>query len=574
MRILRVSALVAAVGLAAMSASASAKTITVTTTADTGNGTFRAAVLGASSGDSIVLPAGTITLTQGAITVPGKNALTIVGQGARQTVVSGNHLSRVLTAQGPLTISGITFRDGSVTGNSIAGAIAGKGLTITDSAFIANTSMGGSAAVAAYGGPTIIRRTLFQDNVAGTVAAGALAVGDNGTVEITDTTFARNFVGGGSTIAVLSDGSMTTTVTLRNVTFVGAMARPAIQSNAGQQIRYANSLFVNTGSTCLAADATGIVSEGHNVFEGEPSSGCVLSATDRVVTDARVGALGDHGGPTDTYLPLTPGPVLDGGDPSLCSGADVRGLARSRGRGCDVGALELQTAGADAGPATDVTRSEARLNGSVDARELDAPTWWFEWGTSTAYGNRTPGGTLTGNVTGPVSDTLTGLPAGTTVHYRLLATTLEGTTASPDATLTTAAVAGPPKTEPVPVAALSLSAVKLRRSTVRKNGTATLSYRLSRAARVTVALARATAGRRLGKRCVRPANANRAKRACTRYLPAGTVTVAGRGGVNTATIGRRFAKRARKPGRYRLSVTATPDTGTPVVKTVTLTVKR
>src|SRR6202007_768730 len=74
----------------ALPASAAANTITVTSTADSGAGTLRAAVAAAGSGDTIVLPAGTITLTSGGLAL-GPNALTIAGQGARSSVIDGNH---------------------------------------------------------------------------------------------------------------------------------------------------------------------------------------------------------------------------------------------------------------------------------------------------------------------------------------------------------------------------------------------------------------------------------------------------------------------------------------------------
>lgn len=70
---------------------------------------------------------------------------------------------------------------------------------------------------------------------------------------------------------------------------------------------------------------------------------------------------------------------------------------------------------ATTGPATNITRTSATLTGSVDA----ATTYHFEYGTSTAYGLRTPDATA--DKAGSVQAPVTGLTAQTTYHYRLVA---------------------------------------------------------------------------------------------------------------------------------------------------------
>ena len=71
--------------------------------------------------------------------------------------------------------------------------------------------------------------------------------------------------------------------------------------------------------------------------------------------------------------------------------------------------------------ATDVTATSATLNGRV-VTDGGARTYYFEYGTTTAYGQRTQGGTATGG--GPngkdVSETVSGLQPGTTYHFRLV----------------------------------------------------------------------------------------------------------------------------------------------------------
>ena len=68
---------------------ASAATITVTNGADSGAGSLRAAIAVASPGDTIVMPALSVSLTSGQLEI--NKSLTIAGAGARSTSISGTH---------------------------------------------------------------------------------------------------------------------------------------------------------------------------------------------------------------------------------------------------------------------------------------------------------------------------------------------------------------------------------------------------------------------------------------------------------------------------------------------------
>jgi NHL repeat-containing protein len=85
----------------------------------------------------------------------------------------------------------------------------------------------------------------------------------------------------------------------------------------------------------------------------------------------------------------------------------------------------------------------AKLEGKVDPHALQT-TYWFEYGTTTAYGNDTPASNEadagSGIVGLPVSRFIGGLQPATTYHYRLVATNEMGTVQSADATFTTAPV--------------------------------------------------------------------------------------------------------------------------------------
>src|ERR1017187_2926678 len=74
-------------------------------------------------------------------------------------------------------------------------------------------------------------------------------------------------------------------------------------------------------------------------------------------------------------------------------------------------------------PATAVTGTTATVNGTVADNGL-ATTTWFQWGTSTAYGNVTPNNT---QGIAALPGILTGLTAGTVYDFRAVAKNSKGT---------------------------------------------------------------------------------------------------------------------------------------------------
>jgi phosphodiesterase/alkaline phosphatase D-like protein len=89
------------------------------------------------------------------------------------------------------------------------------------------------------------------------------------------------------------------------------------------------------------------------------------------------------------------------------------------------------------GAATAVTGTTATLGGTVNPSGV-AATYAFEYGPTTAYGTKTTSqsaGAGTANVT--ASAPITGLAAGTTYHYRLVATNADTAVQGADATFVT-----------------------------------------------------------------------------------------------------------------------------------------
>lgn len=159
-----------ALGPGAAAASA-ATTWNVTSTADgpaaggncpsASNCSLRDAIADAHDGDTISVPAGHITLNQGALQIDA--SITITGAGAGSTTIDGDNASRVISVIGPppafaesdatLTLQDLTVTGGSVTRPS-AGSDAGgagiqvnssgglilNGVTVTDNTFNATAS--------------------------------------------------------------------------------------------------------------------------------------------------------------------------------------------------------------------------------------------------------------------------------------------------------------------------------------------------------------------------------------------------------------------------------------------------
>ena len=96
------------------------------------------------------------------------------------------------------------------------------------------------------------------------------------------------------------------------------------------------------------------------------------------------------------------------------------------------------------GAASAVSTSAATVTGTVDPEGAPVKVS-FQFGTSTAYGQSTAPQTLApGNEATAFTSQLTGLPAGTVIHYRAVAVSDFGTFVGADQTLTTSPVVTPP----------------------------------------------------------------------------------------------------------------------------------
>jgi hypothetical protein len=98
---------------------------------------------------------------------------------------------------------------------------------------------------------------------------------------------------------------------------------------------------------------------------------------------------------------------------------------------------------ASTNPPTDTANVSATFNGSYTAEEGVETEYWFEYGTTTNYGHKTPIGSVPGTGSGAgtkteaVSTQVEGLVPGTFYHLRLVARNQYGTTKANDETFTT-----------------------------------------------------------------------------------------------------------------------------------------
>jgi hypothetical protein len=259
----------------------------------------------------------------------------------------------------------------------------------------------------------------------------------------------------------------------------------------------------NCGTNGGSVD-TAFVNGGHNLSFGDTS--CPASFA---TGDPKLKTLQDNGGPTQTMALSSDSAAVDQVPASGagCPPTDQRGAQRPGGGACDIGAYELTPPVVANVSASSISTSGATLTGDVTADATDA-TAHFEFGTTTGYGSTVQLPDLAGFVGQPVSTTLTGLLRNTTYHFRLVASSPDGTTASSDQTFTTAGAPAPPQGPQTPI----LTKLKLRPAKFRtpprhgraegKTGT-TISYTDSATATTTLTFLRARAGVRQHGRCAR-----------------------------------------------------------------------
>ena len=285
-----------------------------------------------------------------------------------------------------------------------------------------------------------------------------------------------------------------------------------------------------------------------------PTSGCPGADG-----DAGLGPLRDNGGPVPTRAPAAGGAAVDVYSTG-CPRIDARGFGRPFGPACDAGAYELATPAATTGDPSGTT-----VSGTVNLRG-PAGSAHFEYGPSAAYGTRTPDqGFGSGFGDHSVSAALGGLPAGATIHYRVVATTADGTTAGADRTLTTGIGGGGGPLGPVDQIAPVLRSLRLSPKKFKVGKKVTISFSSSEPAKATLTFQRVTAGKKVKKKgkkkCVAAHGRVARKSRCTIYKSKGTLGATAKTGANKITFEGKLGKKKLAAGTYRLLLVAKDAAG-------------
>jgi predicted outer membrane repeat protein len=346
--------------LCATSVSLQAATITVTNIADSGPGTLRAALAGATNGDTIDATgvSGTITLTNSQLNV--SSSVTIVGPGPATLTVSGNHAARVFNVTGlNVRISGLTIANGhSDNGGGIYNS-PGVTMTVSNCTVSGNTAGGSGGGICSTKATLMVLASTLSGNSAGSYGGG---IYNDLSATINASTLSGNSAsafGGG----IYNFGEQEDSPWL--MIYASTLSGNSAENgggicNDGSATAEIGDTILNAGATGGTLDTTGplFISDGYNL--SSDLGGSFLTATgDQINTDPKLGPLQNNGGPTWTHALLPGSPAIDKGKtnaiPALARSTDQRGLARPvdnpylanapGGDGSDIGAFEVQGSG-------------------------------------------------------------------------------------------------------------------------------------------------------------------------------------------------------------------------------------
>lgn len=230
------------------------------------------------------------------------------------------------------------------------------------------------------------------------------------------------------------------------------------------------------------------------------------------------------------------------------------------------------------GPGANITEGSAIVTGTVNPLGSAVRSVAIDYGPTPKYGTTayaSPSTLPAGAAPVPIRASLVGLAAGTTIHYRVVATNGFGTTAGPDATLTTLR----PASNHPPVLSRTTQTHGRWREGNRAASIASrnrppigTSFRVwvSELSDVAFKFRRVTHNRRKAG-----CGSRRHAKRCTILSPAGTLTLPARSGLNRVSFDGVLSPRARLPlGTYQVSVTAKAGRFRSRTRTLTFTIVR
>ncbi len=283
--------------------------------------------------------AGTVTLND--CTISGNTALygggMFNGNGQltlNNSVISGNNATK--TGGGVMIeMSSDSILNGTTFNNNTAG-IEGGGIyhlysisTLVNSTVSSNTTDMYGGGISNRAGDFNLSNVTVSGNSANEDGAGVYVVNIDtftGTVSLTNTTITNNTADNNSSGSGDGGGifkAFTTTVRLKNTILAGNTDRGGEDSDCSNML----------------------TSLGHNLFGDNVDCPSISSDLDLISLGLGIGnvleSLNNNGGSTQTHALVSGSPGINAGDNGACPINDQRGITRSQGVSCDIGAYEL-----------------------------------------------------------------------------------------------------------------------------------------------------------------------------------------------------------------------------------------
>jgi hypothetical protein len=263
---------------------------------------------------------------------------------------SGNAVSGGGSASGGTQLSG-NGSEGIQGGNAYGGAVANHGEGALINCTVAGNTARGGAGGNGGGGSW----TAGDGGNGGNAYGGGIFNGN--TLTVLHCTVANCSAVGG-TNGIAGSGA-----------FFGQPGNPGRSQGSGVSNRDGTFTLKNTILGISASGGTGygtFVDEGNNL---SADKSVALGTSSKINTDPKLGALGDHGGPTETMLPLPGSPAANAAAPVEDLEEDQRGFPRPETLGgqSDIGAVEGRLPTIASQPQDQLSHLGATVSFSVSA---------------------------------------------------------------------------------------------------------------------------------------------------------------------------------------------------------------
>ncbi len=323
--------------LAAAAAPVEAAILTVTNCGDSGlSGQLRQVVTGAQAGDTVLLPACTITLG-GTLTLDQN--ISFSGAGAGVTGISGGGAVPVLLIDVGISVNltGLSIQNG----NAASGAgMTNFGITVLTNVVVSGNVGTTHAGIENQSGATL---TLLDSAVIGNLSQqNGGGIGNLGLLTLLNSTVAGNraqTLGGG----IRNEGTLD--VSNSTIANNSAATGGGVYSGTGGNIAMKNTIVANNSASSVGANCRvlgQVNSGGHNLDSGNSCN--FTKPGDLSNRNPLLGPLQDNGGRTPTLALLGGSPAIDAGDLIGCPATDQRGVLRPQHGQCDIGAYESEFA--------------------------------------------------------------------------------------------------------------------------------------------------------------------------------------------------------------------------------------